>query len=148
MYSNIHGVAGAAIVVGTYRLTGDTGAALAIGGWFAFLSHDPLDRLGEKSYGGMRKTVVFEAIPLAIFAYCAWLSGIPWLFAAGWIAGNGMDLIDKKLYLAMFFSKRFKVLDWFACHRRKPDIAFTYKQTVAATIAASAFTYISVQWAF
>lgn len=131
MYSNIHGTAGTLIVLGTYALTNDTVTSLALGGTLAFLSHDPLDRLGEKPYGDLKATLAWEVVPLAIFAYMAYLSGLWPLYAVGWVAGMGMDLVDKPAHLLWNKGPYFK------CHRRAPDINFTLAQTKLATILAT-----------
>ena len=138
MYSNVHGTIGTGLVLATYAATGDTGTAIALGGAAAFVSHDALDRLGEKSYGDLTETIMFEAVPLVVFAYMAHMSGMWWLYAVGWIAGNGMDLIDKKLYLSILWPSRFGPSNtFFPCHRRASNIQFTLRQTKLATYLSS-----------
>jgi hypothetical protein len=117
MYASTHAAVGTAIVGGGYLLAGPGGALVASG--FAVASHLFVDQLNEKPYGDKTVSVVWEAIPLCIFAACAYLSGVPWVFAFGWIAGNLMDIIDKKLYLAMFFDS---VKPWNIFHKWKPAI--------------------------
>ena len=138
MYSNVHGTIGASIVLATYAVTNDPITAAALGGAGAFVSHDALDRLGEKSYGDLKTSIIYEAAPLALFAYMAHLSGMWELYAVGWIAGNGMDIIDKKLYLSILWPSRFGP-SWtkFACHRRRPDIQFSLRTTKLATYLSS-----------
>jgi len=138
MYSNVHGVAGTLIVLATHAITKDTSVAIALGGTLAFLSHDPLDRLGEKSYGSLATTIRWEGFSMWIFALAAYLSGQWPLFAVGWIAGNGMDIIDKKLYLSIALPSKFGP-SWtlFPCHRRKPDVNLTLAQTRFATLLSS-----------
>ena len=138
MYGNVHGTVGAALVLATYAATGDTGTAIALGGTAAFLSHDPIDRLGEKGYGDIQTTIVHEVVPMILFAYMAHLSGMWWLYAVGFLMGNGMDIIDKKLYLSILFPSRFgPSWTFFACHRRRPNIQLTLRQTKLATYLSS-----------
>ena len=137
MYSNIHGVTGALIVSGVAEATGGDPTAVALSVVAAFLSHDVLDRLGEKSYGNMATTLWWEGVPLLVFMILAYLSDQWWLYAIGFIAGTGMDLIDKKLGLAIMFRDRFSFGHYFRCHRRQPDINLTLGQTRFATIFAT-----------
>jgi len=138
MYSNVHGVAGTLLVLGAAQVSPDPVIAMAAGGIAAFYSHDVLDRLGEKSYGDLKTTALWEGIPFALFACVAFLSGQWWLYAFGWVMGNLMDIIDKKLYLAIIWPSRFGP-SWklFPCHRRKPDIQFTLNQTKLISICSS-----------
>jgi hypothetical protein len=147
MYSNVHGVIGAITVATTYVLTKNETIALTLGMAIAFLLHNPTDYLGEKGYGSMKITLIYEIVPYIIFWTCAYFSGIWYLYILGWIAGNGMDLWDKKLYLSVFLPKKFPVRKDFSCHRRSSDkiIQFTLQQTKDATIICSIvliiFTY-------
>ena len=63
-----------------------------------------------------------------------------------YITGNIMDLIDKKLYLVVFFPEKFKVTRHFRCHRRRPNIQFTRKQTINAVWVC--FSIMSLLTAF
>ncbi len=137
MYSNVHGVVGTSLVLAAHQITGDTTAAIVWGGAAAFISHDVLDSLGEKSYGNLETSIRWELYPLWIFAMAAVWSGHWWLYAVGWIAGNGMDLIDKRMYLSIFWPDRFPFGKYFACHRRTPAIQFTLGQTRLATIVST-----------
>lgn len=145
MYTNIHATAGTLIVLATHAVTQNTETAIALGGALAFLSHDPIDRLGEKNYGSMEISLRWEGVALAVFAIVAYLSGQWPLFAVGWIAGNGMDLIDKKLGLAIAFPDKFKFGYFFKCHRRAPNIKLTLGQTkLAAVLASVAITTVTI----
>jgi len=95
MYASHHAAIGTPLAVLGY-LSGDPvifGASL-VG---AFLTHHLLDMVGERAYGPLvsKETLLWEGLPLVAFAVAAYLSGIPWVFAAGWLASLGMDLIDK-----------------------------------------------------
>jgi hypothetical protein len=132
MYASHHAAVGTAPTVAGYHLAGEAGVAVA--SVLAFLSHDPMDRLGEAPYGQSfppdRQTLIWEGVPLLTFIAAAVLAGsLWWVFAAGWIAGMGMDLIDKGRW---FIDK--PVL--FACHRRQPDIRLTPWQTKALAVLA------------
>jgi len=153
MYSNVHGVIGTSLMLGTYAITKDETLTYLIGMPLAFLSHDLLDRLGEKGYGA--KTLIYEAVPFVLFIALAFISHIPTIYFAGWFCGNTMDLIDKKLYigiysdkiisktskdqpwLAKIVDKYFRITHFFKCHRRKPNIDFNRKQTIIATVISS-----------
>ena len=137
MYSNVHGTVGALIVLSVYAVTNDMTTAMVLGGATAFLSHDPLDRLGEKAYGDMNTTIAWEVVPLVLFSYMAFMSGLWPLYLTGWVAANGMDIIDKKGYLSILWREKFKSGHFFKCHRRQPDVQFTVKQTKLITILSS-----------
>lgn len=124
MYSSSHAAVGTALVLGGYSLGGEGGAI--IGSLLAITSHLFVDKINEKPYGDLTSSVVWEAIPMIIFAACAFISGMPWLFLVGWVSGNLMDIIDKKLYLAMFFDK---IKPWNFFHRSKPSIKLDLETT-------------------
>jgi len=144
MFSNVHGVVGTLLVVGTFALTGSLPVAIVLGGILAFLSHDILDRLGERTFGSIKQMAIFEAISLLVFMFAAWMSGLWVLYAVGWVMGNMMDIIDKKGYLSIIFPAKFgPSWTFFPCHRRKPDIMFTAGQTKLASYIASILILIA-----
>ncbi len=132
-YSNVHGVTGALIALGGYQAGGDPGLLAGLAA--AFLSHDLLDRIGEKSYGDMRASFVWEFVPLMVFLAVVSVHPLGWVLGAGWIAGNMMDLIDKRLYLSVF--GLVEPGEFFPCHRRSPTVPLTQRQTKALTIIAT-----------
>lgn len=132
MYSAVHGAIGVAVVGVTYLFTQNEVIAMTVGSILAFLAHDPTDRLGEKGYGNIKSTLFYEIPPYLIMLLGGWLSGFFWLFLIGYIAGNGIDLIDKKMYLSVFNPKKYPVTYHFKCHRRKPNFQLTLKQTKLA----------------
>ena len=136
MYTNIHATVGTAIVLSTYAVTKSEPIAIALGGALAFLSHDPVDLLGEKNYGSKKNLILFELSALIIFVMAAFGSGKWMLFAAGWIGGNLMDLIDKKGGLSIINLNKYPYGTFFRCHRRKPKYNLTLKQTKLSTIAS------------
>ncbi len=140
MYSSVHGAAAAAIVVAGYDAAGPLGAALAL--IPAIASHDLLDRFGEAGYGPLPVTLRWEAIPFAVFAAAAWVSGIWWVFAVGWVAGNLFDLIDKRAYAAIIWPGRVSMGYAFACHRRTPEMPLTLGKTKASAVIATAMVVI------
>jgi hypothetical protein len=137
MYTSTHATAGTLIVLGTHAITKDTTTAIALGGALAFLSHDPIDRLGERGYGDMATSMRWEGITFWIFAMAAFWSGHWWLYAVGFLAGNGMDIWDKRFGLSIFQPQRFPAGRFFKCHRRKPNIQLTLGQTKLAALLST-----------
>lgn len=138
MYSNVHGTAGALLVLAGCTVSDDPVIGATAGGLAAFFSHDLLDRLGEKSYGPLKVALLWEGLPLLLFASVAYLSGSWWIYALGWVLGNLMDIIDKKLYLSILFPNKFgPSISLFPCHDRRPDIDLTLDQTKSITIVSS-----------
>ena len=130
MYPNVHGIVGTACAVATYSITNDYFSSAFV----AFLSHDVMDRLGEKRF----PTLLFhEAFLFAIFCFLAWKSDLTILYAIGWICGNLMDLIDKKFGLSILNNKKYPYGSFFPCHRRNPNINLNLKQTIAVGILAT-----------
>jgi hypothetical protein len=137
MYSAHHAAVGAALTVGGYLAAGPVG--VIVGGALAFLSHDPMDRLGEAAYGRSfppdRQTLIWEGGPLVAFIAAAILAGpLWWVLATGWIAATGMDLIDKARW---FMGKP----GLFPCHYRKPDVGLSLWQTKALAVLAAAVPF-------
>ncbi|MFC2110493.1 hypothetical protein ACFLSU_07995 [Bacteroidota bacterium] len=159
MYASVHGAKGS-IVITTLFVVAQTFSldfhtlilALVFGSVFSFLLHGPMDLLGEKNYGNNLKAFLWEG-PLALFTFSTFFWHDNWqIFVFGWLAGNGMDIIDKKLYVYYVLktlkdycfsnkSPRFdKVIKWFepirlfACHQRKPKYNLTLKQTQLSAV--------------
>jgi hypothetical protein len=137
MYSAHHAAVGTALTVGGYLAAGPVG--VLVGGALAFLSHDPMDRLGEAAYGRSfppdRQTLIWEGGPFVAFIAAAVFAGpLWWVLATGWISGTGMDLIDK----ARWFAGKPTV---FGCHDRDPDVRLTLWQTKALAVAAAAVPF-------
>ena len=102
MYSHVHGVAGAIIMV--------TCPDKVVGAVLAYTSHMVLDYLGETGYGDNTITGKIEFTHLATFGVLGFISGHFWLYFFGWLFGNLPDLIDKPLRI--FFGKK----EWHSCH--------------------------------
>jgi hypothetical protein len=134
MYSIPHAATGLLITTTVYALTQNETLAFAIGIPLAVFSHYFLDFLFEK---GMSKNevLIFEGIPTIIYVVLAICSGHFWLMICSLIAGNFLDWIDKKLYLTVFFPKKFKPTFYF--HKHKKGIKFTLNQTKLAGIIST-----------
>lgn len=144
MYSSVHGAAGTAIMATAYKLTGDTNLALMTGAPLAFLSHIPMDRLGEAGYsniwkGEWKQTALWEGVPFVLF--CLIFAQSPhWLmFAIGMIAASGMDLIDKGWRL-ITGNRDVEV------HSVTPWVHFTLKQTKLLAVASVPIVWLLVEW--
>ena len=133
MYPNVHGVVGIISAIATYSITND----YFISGIVAFLSHDVMDRLGEKHYPSNKFLLIFEGILFSIFCFLAWQSDQTYLYVIGWLQGNMMDLIDKRIGLSIINPTKYPYLQLFPCHRRKPNYDFTLNQTIAVGILAT-----------
>ena len=124
MYSAVHGsigiVAGLPTYTGVMNLTNNFWLALGVSCFVSFLLHDPTDRLGEHGLG--KYFLVWELIPFAIIMFLGLRAELFWLYLAWYISGNGMDIWDKIMYLAILFPKKFKMRYDFPCHRRLPNI--------------------------
>lgn len=129
MYSAVHGGIGIAVVGVTYLLTQNEVVAMTAGSVLAFLAHDPTDRLGEKAFSSMKETLLFELPPYFVMLFFGWYCESLLMFVVAYIAGNGIDLIDKRLYLSVFFPKKYPATKYFRCHRRKPNIQLTLRGT-------------------
>ena len=126
MYPNVHGVTGTLCTLGVYGVTKDQTLSLLFGGILAFLSHDVMDRLGEKHYP---KLLYHEAFLFAIFCFVAWKSDQTSLYFIGWFSGNLMDFIDKKGGLSIWNNAKYPYGTFFSCHRRSPNFDLTILQT-------------------
>lgn len=132
MHSSVHGNVGVSIGKTVLAITGVSIFGVILGSFLAFLSHDPVDRLGEKGYPSMKITLLYEVIPFLITMLLGFYDGNFWLYLLWYTSGNVMDLIDKKLYLSVFFPKKFPATYHFKCHRRRPNIQLNLKQTKIA----------------
>lgn len=88
-----------------------------LGCLLAFVSHLLADYIGESN--GIRNTkerIVFDFIPTLICFIFAFIFGglnEVYLMFLGSLFGNLPDLIDKKLYLSIFFPKKIKSTQYF-----------------------------------
>ena len=139
MYPNTHGVVGTLCAVATYSITNDYFSSAIV----AFISHDLLDRLGEKHYPSTKFLLLFEGSLFAIFCFLAWKSDQTLLYAIGWLGGNMMDLIDKKIGLSIINNKKYPYGTFFPCHRRKPNFDFNLWQTIGISILATLILIIN-----
>lgn len=133
MYPNVHGVVGTISAIATYSITKDYYSSAIV----AVLSHDVMDRLGEKHYPSTKFLLLFEGSLFAIFCFMAWKSDQTLLYAIGWFGGNLMDLIDKKFGLSIWNNKKYPYGSFFKCHRRKPNFDFNLWQTILISILAT-----------
>lgn len=122
MYPNTHGVVGTISAIATYSITNDYFSSAFV----AFISHDVMDRLGEKRFPTL---FYHEAVLFAIFCFLAWKSDQTILYAIGWIGGNLMDFIDKKGGLSIWNNVKYPYGTFFHCHRRAPNFNLTILQT-------------------
>lgn len=100
MNATPHTLAGFSIV-STFENNLLVGIPLAIG------SHFILDYINENGFTA-KDRLCFDIIPSMLCYAFALFFGNFWLFLLGSICGNLPDLIDKKLYLSIFFPKKFK----------------------------------------
>lgn len=111
MYSSVHGVTGAIIMVAA--------PSPIIGIPLAFVSHFLLDYIGESSIGDKKQSSTIEGSLLLAFIIASLYSNFAWLALIGWVVGNLPDLIDKPNN--WFRGKK----QWFSCHDGKG--LFQYK---------------------
>jgi hypothetical protein len=137
MYPNVHGVVGAIVTISTYAVTKDTTITYIVGGLLAFASHDVMDRLGEKKYPSTKFLLLFEGSLFAIFCYLAYKSNLTILYVIGWICGNAIDFIDKKMGLSIINPTKYPSFNWFKCHKREPNLDFNLSQTILISILAT-----------
>ena len=133
MYSNPHAAVGLAITTTTLLITNDINMAYGIGLPIAVASHYYMDFLKEGHLG--KDVFKYDIVPSWFYYGLAFISGYFWLFFFSWIAGNLLDIIDKKGYLAIFFPKKFKASHYF--HTQKKGIPFTVRQTKSISIFSS-----------
>ena len=112
MYATPHTLAGFAIVK-TFEDNLFIGIPLAIA------SHLVLDYVNERGLTSEDK-FTFDIFPSLFCYFLALFSGEFWLFLLGSIMGNLPDLIDKKLYLSIFYPTKFKATKYL--HWQKPII--------------------------
>ena len=134
MYSNVHAFTGLAITTSIYAVTKSEPLAFAIGLPLAVISHYFIDYLFEKGLS-KKEVFVYDILPCFLYVALAFFSGHFWLFILSWWAGNLFDLIDKKMYLAIFFPSKYKVTNYL--HNHKKGIRFTLQQTKIASIVSS-----------
>lgn len=133
MYSSVHGSVGVVIVGVTYLITKDNTTSILVGGSLSFLAHDPTDRLGEEGFKSV-KLMLFHELPCYFLMILGGLiTDNLFLFLFGYISGNGIDLIDKKLYLSVLYPNKYRETKIFKCHKRNPNIQLTLKQTKIAS---------------
>ncbi len=131
MYASQHGAVGASIVVAAAHVSPDAALVAAVP---AFVSHWFVDWVGEAGFPSKTRMLIWEVIPAFSFALAAWFSGVWWLFALGWLAGNMMDIIDKRFYLAPLLGWKFGML----FHRGNPPrFHLTLPQTKATAVIAA-----------
>jgi len=136
MYSNVHGTIGAVINTTVFAITRDYAFSMYIGNLINIPLHYVVDMLGEKSYGNLERTLLYEVYGFALFFSLALNTNVFWLFTTGWVSANALDLYDKKFYLAIFFPDDFKATYKF--HRKNQvKYTFTLNQTIWATMGAS-----------
>lgn len=133
MYSAHHGLIGATVTVASTTLIAGP-AGLVLGLIAAFVLHDPTDRLGEGNYGNLNITLLLESFPFLLFLIVAYYYDCFWVALVGYIFGNGIDLIDKKLYLSVFMPSKYPATKHFRCHRRSPNVKLTKQQTILSII--------------
>jgi hypothetical protein len=121
MYATPHMAAGFSIILAFKD-------NLAIGIPLAIASHFILDFVDER--GVPRKQAVYtDLLPALLCFIVSLFTGHFWLLFLGNICGNLFDLIDKKLYLAMFIPSKFKATKYF--HFQKQIIFPSAKFTKA-----------------
>lgn len=137
MYPTVHAVTGTLCTLGVYAITKDTVVSAIIGGALAFGSHDVMDRFGEKHYPTTKFLLIFEGILFSIFYFLAWKSNLTILYVVGGFNGILMDLIDKRMGLSIYNPTKYPYMQWFNCHKRKPNFDLTLKQTKLAAYLAT-----------
>jgi len=99
---------------------------LAIGIPLAIASHFVLDYINESGLS-RKEQMYYDALPSVLIYMLSLFSGNFWLFLLGSVCGNLPDLIDKKLYLSIFFPNKFKSTEYL--HWQKTIINPTANQT-------------------
>ena len=99
---------------------------LAIGIPLAIASHFVLDYINETVLS-RKEQMYYDALPSVLIYMLSLFSGNFWLFLLGSVCGNLPDLIDKKLYLSIFFPNKFKSTEYL--HWQKTIINPTANQT-------------------
>lgn len=102
MYSSVHGVTGAIIMVASPNPI--------VGACGAFISHFLWDYVGESSIGDTKESSIIEGSLLFAFLLSSGVSGLMFPAVIGWVMGNIPDLIDKPN--DWFRGKK----QWFSCH--------------------------------
>jgi len=154
MYSTPHATVGLAITSTTLLTTQDMTLTYSIGIPLAVVSHYMMDYLRESNL--KENTLLYDIIPYILYTILGYLSGYFWLFFFSGIAGNLLDVIDKKLYFAIVYSKyrhtsimkkllKYKLFQWASkpslfFHRQKTGINFSLNQTKASAIISLIIT--------
>ena len=110
MYATPHTAVGFSIIV-MFKDRLEIGIPLAI------FSHFILDFIDEKGLTS-KDRLYFDLTPGLICFVLAIITGNFWLLLLGSICGNLFDLIDKKLYLAIFIPSKFKPTYYFHKHKQ------------------------------
>ena len=111
----------------------------------AFISHSPVDYIGETRYKSIKESAIFEGAMLAAYGIASLISSVSvWVLIAAWISANLPDIIDNYRMLVL------KKPKWFACHNGvglfqykgfklgyPVRIKLSYKQTVVLNILAT-----------
>lgn len=141
MHCNTHGTAGIAILITTYLLTKNVKKTYIIGGIIAFASHYILDFIGESGYRSMQELLSIETFVFMVPMVIMYFAGIKFLKISffGFFMANLMDVIDKKMYLAILFPKRYSFTYYF--HSKKQVL---FNISYQATIGAAVFSMILV----
>ncbi|MGY6647657.1 hypothetical protein [Wenyingzhuangia sp. IMCC45574] len=137
MHCNTHGTIGIAILTTTYLITKNEKRTYWIGGILAFGSHYLLDYIGEASYKSMLEMLSIETSIFIVAMLLMCFNGFKALKLAffGFFMANLMDVIDKKLYLAILFPKQFDFTYYF--HTRNPPLVnISYETTIGAAICS------------
>ena len=134
MYSIPHAATGLSIMTTVYALTQNETLAYAVGMPLAIISHYFLDFLFESNLS-KKEVLIFEGVSSVIYVILAIFSGHFWFMICSLVAGNFLDWIDKKLYLTIFFPKKFKPTFYF--HKHKNGIKFTLNQTKLASVIST-----------
>ena len=133
MYVAPHSAVGAALVVAGSQF-GPVGLAVGIGA--AFLSHPIVDLWGERGYPNLKSALIWEGQYAAILVLLSVITG-SWLLLIGTLAATGMDLLDKKFGLVIFWPNKFSRLGWFHPYFHPPIFRLTLQETKLSAIISS-----------
>lgn len=139
MYSNPHAAVGVICTATVLAITKDVNTAYFVGLPLAIISHWFLDFVKEAGFS-KNEVFLFDVLPSVLFIVVAFFSGYFWLFMFSWWAGNLLDLIDKKLYLTVFYPKKFKPTFYF--HKHQTGYQITKTQTIVASYIATLITIL------
>ena len=136
MYSTPHTTTAAGIIVGL-------GDNFMVSIPLAIISHFFVDFIDEK---GLSKDdrFSFDIVPQILISGLALVSGSFWLWLVASMTGNLFDLIDKKLYLSIFYPSKYKSTKFF--HFQKQIIhpkPFQTKVIHTAAVILTGFLILS-----